>query len=91
VIDTNPTNMSSLIVINVPSNNNVVPPPVAAMCCTRFSIDSCLIAVQNNHLKCLIRAHKTGCPLEKGVAKTAIKLKHTDCWTYAKSNVNTRL
>ena len=81
--------MSSVVFSNVPSTNEDV--PKKPLCCTRLSVDSCLIAVKNNHLTCLIRAHMAGCPLGNVTVKTAKQLKHIDCWMYAKSNINTCL
>ena len=62
-----------------------------ALCCVRFSFESCLLATKNNHIDCLIRAHKVGCPLGKNVVEMAKQLQHTECWMYAKFNVNTNL
>jgi len=81
--------MSSCVIPDVPSNNEIVPKNTS--CCTRFSFDSCLLAVKNNHLNCLQKAHMAGCPLGKIVVKTAKQLQHIDCWLYAKSNINTNL
>lgn len=74
--------MSSTVLSVVPKN---------MLCCTRFSGETCLLAVKNNHLKCLIRAHMAGCPLGQIVVKTAKKLQHMECWLYAKSHINTCL
>jgi len=86
--------MSSLDFYMVPStsstnNKNLV--PINTLCCTQFSFDSCMLAVKNNHLACLIRAHMAGCPLGKAVVKTAKHLQHIECWKFAKSHVNTTL
>lgn len=62
-----------------------------ALCCVQFSFESCLLAIKNNHIDCLIRAHRAGCPLGKKVVKIAKQLQHTECWMYAKFNVNTTL
>ena len=62
-----------------------------ALCCVKFSFESCLVATKNNHIDCLIRAHKIGCPLGKNVVEMAKQLQHTECWIYAKSHVNTTL
>jgi hypothetical protein len=62
-----------------------------ALCCVRFSFESCLVATKNNHINCLIRAHNMGCPLGKSVVEMAKQLQHTECWMYAKLNVNTTL
>lgn len=85
---------SSLDFYMVPStsstnNKNVV--PINTLCCTQFSFDSCMLAVKNNHLACLIRAHMAGCPLGKAVVTTAKHLQHVECWKFAKSHVNTKL
>lgn len=74
---------------NVPLNKNVEHKD--ALCCVQFSFDSCLLAAKNNHIACLIRARTAGCPLGENVVKMAKQLQHEDCWTYAKSNVNTIL
>lgn len=80
--------MSSIVLYSVPNNKTV---PKDTSCCTRFSFDSCLLAAKNNHIDCLIRAHMAGCPLGKVVVETASRLKHIDCWLYAKSHINTTL
>jgi len=85
--------MSSFVFANVPSSstNNEIVVSKNTLCCTRFSVDSCLQAVKNNHLACLMRAHMAGCPLGKTVVQTAKQLQHLDCWAFAKSNINTKL
>lgn len=83
--------MSSLVSAqeSLPSNNIVERNDAA--CCVRFSFDSCLVSTKNNHIECLIRAHRAGCPLGKNVVEMAKRLQHIECWMYAKCNVNTNL
>lgn len=74
---------------SLPSNENVQRND--ALCCARFSFDSCFLATKNNHIDCLIRAHRAGCPLGKNVVEMAKQLQHMECWIYAKLNINTTL
>lgn len=83
--------MTSRIPLNHNLSSNKLFERTNALCCDRFSFDSCLLAVKNNHIACLIRAHRAGCPLGKTVVIIAKQLQHIECWTYAKSNVNTKL
>jgi len=94
---TNPTNMSFRISDqkNVPITKGSAAerpaPSNETLCCVQFSFESCLLAIKNNHIDCLIRAHRAGCPLGKKVVQIAEQLQHTECWMYAKFNVNTAL
>ena len=83
--------MSSLILAQKNVSSNKIVERNDALCCVRFSFDTCLLATKNNHIDCLIRAHRAGCPLGKNVVETAKQLQHIECLMYAKFNVNTSL